>query len=107
MSILFFDILTLHSCFSLSTDTSIPDLTMTPLEFCDKIEDTLKGYYGTDQTYLVGDFPSVADLCVAIWLGQHEEATGGLMGKETKEWLEMIMANPKLQAVLTSDVYYD
>jgi len=62
--------------------------------------------YGTDQTYLVGDFPSVADLCVAIWLEQHQESAG-LMGKETKAWLEMIIANPKLQAVLTSDVYFD
>lgn len=79
---------------------------MTPEELCFKIEDTLKGYYGTDQTYLVGDFPSVADLCVAIWLEEQRESSG-LLGKETKAWLEMIMANPKLQAVLTSDKYYD
>ena len=78
---------------------------MSPEEFCFKIEDTLKGYYGTDQTYLVGDYPSVADLCVAIWLEQHEDK--GLMGKETKAWMEMILANAKLQAVLTSDKYYD
>lgn len=90
----------------ITPDTSIPDLVMTPEEFCAKIEDTLKGYYGTDQTYLVGDFPSVADLCCAIWLDQHKQAAG-LMGKETKAWLEMIMANPQLVAFLNSDMYYD
>lgn len=79
---------------------------MTPHEFCNKVEDTLKGYYGTDQTYLVGDYPSVADLCAAIWLEQ-DKASAGIMGKETKAWLEMILANPQLQALLKSDMYYD
>lgn len=80
-----------------TTDTSIPDLSMTPPEFVTKME-TL--FLESNQTYLVGDYATAADVCVAMWLAQANSEISST--EQVKAWQTSILVNPIIQTVLTT-----
>ena len=79
-----------------SIDSSIPDLKMTPQDLCDKIEAHL---LECDETYLVGDFATAADVYVAIWLSQQQDS---VLSDQCKAWMTSILVNPTIQSVIVT-----
>ena len=81
------------------TDSSIPDLKMSPQDLCDKIEGHL--LERTDETYLVGDFATAADVCVAIWLSQQRQ-DAIVLPDQCKAWMTSILVHPTIQRVIVT-----
>jgi prolyl-tRNA synthetase len=86
---------------ALLNDSSIPDLTShQQASFVDKVN---AHFLESDQTYLVGDYATAADVAVAMWLYQHAAGDGTNPTLEQVEaWQTSILANPIIQSVLTT-----
>jgi len=70
---------------------------MSPQDLVDKVETHL---LESDSTYLVGDFATAADVCVAIWILQY--AGGVCELQQTKAWQTTILVHSTIQSVLTT-----
>jgi prolyl-tRNA synthetase len=79
-------------------DSSIPDLTFHQQAFVDKVN---AHFLESDQTYLVGDYATAADVAVAMWLYQHAGGTNPTL-EQVEAWQTSILANPIIQSVLTT-----
>jgi hypothetical protein len=85
--------------FHMYVDSSIPDLTShQQASFVDKVN---AHFLESDQTYLVGDYATAADVAVAMWLYQHAGGTNPTL-EQVEAWQTSILANPIIQSVLTT-----
>lgn len=66
--------------------------------FCDKLE---HHFFARNQTYLVGDLPTAADVCLAIWIAQ---STTTVVPQQCHRWLSSIVENSTVKRLIKVDI---
>ena len=66
--------------------------------FCDKLE---RYFFVGNQTYLVGDVPTAADVCLAIWITL---STVEQVPQQCHRWLSSIVENSAVKALIQVDI---